>query len=43
MNRLTRQERTVILIVLGLLLLGTAVKMFRHPPLPAKAAAPAKM
>jgi hypothetical protein len=33
-NRLTKQEQTVLLVVLGLLLLGWCVKTYRaaHPP-----------
>ncbi|HEU6449630.1 MAG TPA: hypothetical protein VFV23_14445 [Verrucomicrobiae bacterium] len=34
MNRLTKQEQLVLCVVLGLLLVGWAVKMYRasHPP-----------
>ncbi|HLP77515.1 MAG TPA: hypothetical protein VK327_11425 [Candidatus Paceibacterota bacterium] len=34
MNRLTSQEKTVLIVVLGLLLMGLAVKTYRtaHPP-----------
>jgi hypothetical protein len=36
-NGLTKQEQTVLIIVLGLLLVGWAVKLYRtsHPPAPA--------
>jgi hypothetical protein len=43
MNRLTRQEQWVLCIVLGLLLTGWAVKVYRtaHPPAaPASTATP---
>ncbi len=34
MNRLTTQEKTVLIVVFGLLLMGLAVKTYRtaHPP-----------
>jgi len=36
-NRLTKQEQLVLCVVLGLLLIGWAVKSYRaaHPPAPA--------
>jgi len=36
-NRLTRQEQLVLCVILGLLLVGWAVKAYRagHPPAPA--------
>jgi len=40
-NRLTKQEQLVLGVVLGLLLIGWAVKSYRaaHPPAPAAAPA----
>jgi hypothetical protein len=42
-NRLTRQEQLVLIIVLGLLVMGWAVKVYRtaHPPAPPTKSQPA--